>query len=55
MPDFEFYLSHNNPCFQRDKAITNILALHTCEILFNGVIGQSNVPMYSYSYLIKRM
>ena len=41
-------LSHNNPCFQCNIAITNCLVSHTCEIRFNDVIGQSIVPMYSY-------
>ena len=36
-------LSHNNPCFRCDIAILNFLVLHTCEIRFHDVIGQSTV------------
>ena len=42
----DFLLSHNNPCFQRNIAITNFLASHTCEIRFNDVIGLSTIHMY---------
>ena len=31
-------LSHNNPCFPCNIAITNFLVLHTCEIKFHNVI-----------------
>ena len=40
-------LSHNNPCFQCNTAITNFLVSNTCEIRFHDVICQSTVPMYS--------
>ena len=42
----EFLLSHNNPCFRCDIAITNFLVSHTCEIRFHDVIGRSTVYMY---------
>ena len=45
--------SHKNPCFQCNVAITNFLVSHTCEIRFNDFIGQSTVPMYSYSKIPK--
>ena len=38
-------LSHNNPCFQCNIAITNFLVFNMCEIRFNDVIGQSTVPI----------
>ena len=31
-------LSHNNPCFQCNKAVTNFLVSYTCEIRCNDVI-----------------
>ena len=31
-------LSHNNPCFQCNIAITNFLVPNTCEIRFHDVI-----------------
>ena len=34
-------LSHNNPYFQCNIAITNFLVSHTCEIRFHDVIGES--------------
>ena len=46
-------LSHNNPCFQCNIAITNFLVCNTCEIRFHDVICQSTVPMYSYAKLLK--
>ena len=46
-------LSHNNPCFQCNTAITNFLISNTCEIRFHDVIGQSTVPMYSYAKVLK--
>ena len=46
-------LSHNKPCFQCNKAITNFLVSNTCEIRFHDVIGQSTVPMYSYAKILK--
>ena len=46
-------LSHNKPCFQCNLAITNFLVLHTCEISFHDVIGQSTLPMYSYAKIRK--
>ena len=46
-------LSHNNPCFQFNIAITSVLILHTCEIRFNDVMGQSSLPMYSYAKIPK--
>ena len=49
----EISLSHNNPCFQCNTAITNFLIFHTCEIRFDNVIGQSAVPMYSYAKIPK--
>ena len=45
-------LSHNNPCFRCNIAITNFVS-HTCEIRFNDVIGQSTIPMYSYAKIQK--
>ena len=47
------FLSHNNPCFQCNIAITNFLALHTCEIRFHDVIGRSTLNMYSYAEILK--
>ena len=46
-------LSHNNPCFQCNTAITNFLVSNTCEIRFHDVIGQSTVPMYSSTKILK--
>ena len=46
-------LSHNNPCFQCNIAITNFLVSNTCEIRFHDVKGQSTVPMYSYAKILK--
>ena len=34
-------LSHNNPCFQSNTAITNFLVLLTCEIRFRDVIDRA--------------
>ena len=45
-------LSHNNPCFQYNIAITNFLVSHTLEIRFHDVIGQSSVHMYSYAKIL---
>ena len=42
-------LSHNNPCFQCNIAITNFLVLHTCEIRFHDVINRT-VHMFTSSY-----
>ena len=42
-------LSHNNPCFQCNIAITNFRPPHTCEIRLDDVPGQSTVSMYSYA------
>ena len=42
-----FILSHNNPGFKCNIAITNFRVSHTCEIRLHDVIGQSTVPMYS--------
>ena len=36
-------LSHNNPCFQCNIAITNFLVLYTYQIRFDDVIGQSSL------------
>ena len=47
------FLSHNNPCFQCNIAITIFLVSHTCEIRFNDVIGRSSVPIYSYAKIPK--
>ena len=49
----EAILSHNNPCFQCNIAITIFLVSHTFEIRFNDVIGQNTVPMYSYAKIPK--
>ena len=49
----EYFLSHNNPCFQCNIAITNFLIPHTCEITFHDVLDQSNVHMYSYAKIPK--
>ena len=43
-------LSHNNPCFQCNLAITNFLVSHTCRIRFHDVIVQSTVHVHMYSY-----
>ena len=43
-------LSHNDPCFQCNIAITNFLVSHTCEIRFHDVIFRSTVPRTMYSY-----
>ena len=42
-------LSHNNPCFQCNIAITNFLISHTYDKIFHDVIGQSTAHMYSYA------
>ena len=49
-----FILSHNNPCFQCNMAITNFLVSDTCEIRFDDVICQGTLPMYPYAK-IKRI
>ena len=43
-----FPVSHNNPCFQCNIAITNFFDSHTCEIRFRDVIGQSTIYMYFF-------
>ena len=48
------FLSHNNPCFQCNIAITNFLVSQTCKIRFYDVIGQSTVRMYSYAKIKKK-
>ena len=48
-----YTLSHNNPCFQCNTAVTNFLISSTCEIRCHDVIGQSTVPMYSYAKILK--
>ena len=35
------FLSHNNPCFPCNIAITNFLILYTCEIRFYDVIDRT--------------
>ena len=45
----EPHLSHKNPCFQSNIAITNFLVSNTREIRFHDVIGQSTVHMYAYT------
>ena len=45
-------LSHNNPCFQCDIAITNFLVSHTCEIRFHDVIGRT-IHVHVYVFLRK--
>ena len=35
------FLSHNNPCFQYNKAITNFLVSHMLEIGFHDVIDRT--------------
>ena len=52
IPPF-FFKSHNNPCFQCNIAITNFLALHTCEIRFHDVIGKCTV--HDYIFLRKNL
>ena len=42
-------LSHNNPCFQYNTAITNVLVSYMFEIRFDYVIGQSTSLMFSYA------
>ena len=37
------FLSHNNPCFQCNTAITNFLVLHTCKVRVHDVTGQSTI------------
>ena len=44
----DFYLSHNNPCFQRNVAISNFLVSHTIEIRFHDVISQSAINVYVF-------
>ena len=39
-------LSHNNPCFQCNIAITNFLVLHMCEIIFDDVIVHSTTCVF---------
>ena len=46
-------LSHNNPRFQCNIAITNFLVSHTCEIRLHDVIGQSIVHIYFYAKILK--
>ena len=53
MANGDTVLSHNKPCFQCNIAITNFLVSNKCEIRFRDVIGQSNVPMYSYAKILK--
>ena len=48
-----FFLSHNNPCFQCNIAITNFLVLHTLEIRLHDAKDQSTVHMYSYAKILK--
>ena len=47
------YLSHSNPCFQSNIAITNFLFSQTCGIRFHDVIGLSTVHMYSFATILK--
>ena len=47
------HLSHKNPCFQCNRAITNFLVSHMCEIRFHDNIGQSTVHIYSYAKIPK--
>ena len=49
----EKFLSHNNPCFQCNIAITIFFVLHTCEIIFHDIKGQSTVRVYSYTKILK--
>ena len=48
---WESVLSHKNPCFPCNIAITNFLVSNTCEIRFHDVIGQSTVH---YVFLLKK-
>ena len=43
----DYHLSHNNACFLCNIAITNFPVSHTCEIIFNDVIGRSTVPLFT--------
>ena len=43
---FNIFLSHNNPCFQSNMAITNFLVSNTCELRFYDVID-SIVRMFT--------
>ena len=36
-----FFLSHNNPCFPCNIAMTSFLVSHTCEIRFDDVIDRT--------------
>ena len=60
---FKFILSHNNRCFQCNMTISNLFyfnylfiyfVLHTCEISFQDVIGQSTIHIYSYGKVLKQ-
>ena len=35
------FLSHDNPCYPCDIAITNVPVSHTCKIKFNDVIDRT--------------
>ena len=48
----ENILSHDNPCFHCNIAITNFVS-HRCGIRFDDGIGQSSVIMYSYAKIPK--
>ena len=49
----ENILSHNDPRFQFNIAITIFLVSYTREIKFHDVMCQSTVHMYSYAKLLK--
>ena len=53
-----FILSHNNPCFSCNIAITNFLVSHTCKIRFHDVIISQCRYVYittsSYAKIPKR-
>ena len=40
-----YILSHNNPCFPCNIAITNFLVSNTCKIRFHDVIDRT-IPMF---------
>ena len=56
------FLSHNNPSFQCNIAITNFLVLHTCEIRFRDIIDRTvhmftswSHPMQKFQNMAKRV
>ena len=46
---FSPLLSHNNPCFPCNIAITNFLVLHRCEVRFHDIIDRT---VHNYVYMM---